>query len=53
MLLTIKLSILYNMFTYMLILQSRSHYLYFIDVGNEDQTSDKLCHMANKSDFNF
>lgn len=42
MLLTIKLGILYNMFTYMLTLQNRSHYLYFTGVGNEDQKSQVI-----------
>lgn len=48
--LTPKSGVSDNIFTYMLTtLQSRSHYLYFIDVGNEDQKklSDLICHVAN------
>ena len=48
--LTPKSGVSYNIFTYMLTTsQSRSHYLYFIDVGNEEQKklSDLICHVAN------
>lgn len=43
MLLTPKLGVLYNIFTSMVTtLQSGSHYLYFADVGNEDQKSQVM-----------
>lgn len=43
MLLSPKLGVLYNIFTSMLTtLQSESHYLYFTDVGAEDQKSQVM-----------
>lgn len=43
MLLSPKLGVLYNIFTSMLTtLQSESHYLYFTDVGDEDQKSQVM-----------
>lgn len=42
MLLTPKLGVLYNIFTCMLTLQSGSHYLYFTDMGNEDQKNQVI-----------
>lgn len=43
MLLSPKLGVLYNIFTSMLTtLQRESHYLYFTDVGDEDQKSQVM-----------